>query len=150
MVYPIADIVVVTRFSVTQEFPRDSSRLCRGDKCVETHGAAKVTGWRVRCLPTLRPVEQELRVDTAGVHAMATRWGASVGDLNETVAPTGLGLSCQTSAAAVDAAHVDVAAFTAGLAARVGERASGVVQADPAISSRKLRRPPRWLPSFSR
>ena len=28
------------------------------------------------------------------------------------------------------AAHVDVAAFTAGLAARVVERASGVVQAD--------------------
>jgi hypothetical protein len=73
-------------------------------------------------------VEQELRVDTAGVHAMATRWGASVGDLNETVAPTGLGLSCQTSAAAVNAAHVDVAAFTAGLASRVGQRATGVVQ----------------------
>ena len=71
-----------------------------------------------------------MRVDTAGVQAMATRWSASVGDLNETVAPTGLGLSCQTSAAAVDAAHVDVAAFTAGLAARVGERATGVVRAD--------------------
>jgi hypothetical protein len=89
-----------------------------------------VTGWRGEVLPTLRPVGQELHVDTAGVHAMATRWGASVGDLNETVAPTGLGLSCQTSAAAVNAAHVDVTAFTAGLAARVGERASGVVQAD--------------------
>ena len=75
-------------------------------------------------------MEQELRVETADVHAMATRWGASVGDLNETVAPTGLGLSCQTSAAAVNAAHVDVTAFTAGLAARVGERASGVVRAD--------------------
>jgi hypothetical protein len=75
-------------------------------------------------------VEQELRVDTAGVHAMAGRWGASVGDLNETVAPTGLGLSCQTSAAAVDAAHVDVAAFAAGLAARVNERTTGVNQAD--------------------
>ena len=89
-----------------------------------------VTGWRVRFLPTLRPVGQELSVDTAGVHAMATRWGASVDDLHETVAPTGLGLSCQTRAAAVNAAHVDVTAFTAGLAARVGERASGVVQAD--------------------
>jgi hypothetical protein len=89
-----------------------------------------VTGWRVRYLPTLRPVGQELRVNTADVHAMATRWGASVGDLNETAAPTGLGLSCQTSAAAVDAAHVDVTEFTARLAARVGERASGVVQAD--------------------
>jgi hypothetical protein len=73
---------------------------------------------------------RELRVDTASVQAMATRWGASVGDLHQAVAPTGLGLSCQTSAAAVDAAHVDVAAFTAGLAARVGDRATGVLQAD--------------------
>jgi hypothetical protein len=81
-------------------------------------------------VPRLRPVEQTLRVDTAGVQAMATRWSASVGDLNEAVAPTGLGLSCQTSAAAVDAAHVDVAAFTAGRAARLGERATGVTQAD--------------------
>ena len=69
-------------------------------------------------------------MDTPGVHAMATRWGASVGDLNQMVAPTGLGLSCQTSAAAVNAAHVDVTAFTAGLATQVGDRASGVVQAD--------------------
>jgi hypothetical protein len=75
-------------------------------------------------------VGQELQVDTADVHAMVTRWGVSVGDLNETVAPTSLGLSCQTSAAAVNAAHVDVAAFTDGLAARVGHRASGVVRAD--------------------
>ncbi len=66
-------------------------------------------------------------MDTAGVHAMATRWSASVGDLHQVVAPTGLGLSCQSSAAAVDAAHIDVAAFTAGLASRVGERATGVV-----------------------
>ena len=78
----------------------------------------------------LRPVEHELRVDVAGVHAMATRWGASASDLNQAAEPTGLGLSCQTSAAAVGAAHVDVEAFTAGLAARVGERATGVVQAD--------------------
>jgi hypothetical protein len=73
---------------------------------------------------------QELRVDTAGVQAMATRWGTSVSDLHELAAPTGLGLSCQTSAAAVTAAHVDVTAFATGLAARVGERATGVVQAD--------------------
>ncbi|MGH3558804.1 MAG: hypothetical protein ACRDTK_15160 [Mycobacterium sp.] len=79
---------------------------------------------------TLSPVERALRVDTAGVQALATRWGASVRDLAETVAPAGLGLSCQTSAAAVNSAHLDVAAFTAGLAARVGERASGVAQAD--------------------
>jgi hypothetical protein len=74
-------------------------------------------------------VQQELRVDTAGVQAMAARWSASVGDLHEVAAPTGLGLSCQSSAAAVDAAHADVAAFTAGLASRVGERATGVVGA---------------------
>ena len=75
-------------------------------------------------------MERVLRVDTAGVQAMATRWGASVSDLAETVAPAGLGLSCQTSAAAVNSAHLDVAAFTGGLVARVGERATGVAQAD--------------------
>jgi hypothetical protein len=58
---------------------------------------------------------------------MATRWSAVVGDLGETVAPAGFGLSCQASAAAVEAAHVDVGAFTAALASRVGERATGVV-----------------------
>jgi hypothetical protein len=72
-------------------------------------------------------VQQELRVDTAGVQAMAARWSASAGDLHEVTAPTGRGLSCQTSAAAVDAAHVDVAAFIAALASRVGGRATGVV-----------------------
>jgi hypothetical protein len=71
-----------------------------------------------------------LRVDTTGVQAMAARWGASAADLDAAVAPAGLGLSCQASAAAVSAAHTDVAAFTAGLAARVGERATSVVQAD--------------------
>jgi hypothetical protein len=75
-------------------------------------------------------MERQLRVDTAGVHAMATRWGAAVGDLHAVVAPTGLGSSCQASAAAVNAAHGDVAAFTAALAARVGERATGVTRAD--------------------
>jgi malate/lactate dehydrogenase len=80
--------------------------------------------WMLR----LRSVEQVFRVDTAVVHAMATRWSASVADLDEIVAPSGLGLSCQTSAAAVDAAHADVVAFTAGLATRVGERATGVAQ----------------------
>jgi hypothetical protein len=73
---------------------------------------------------------QQLRVDTAAVHAMATRWGASVGDLAAAVAPAGLGLSCQASAAAVSAAHVDVTAFTAALAARVASRATHVVEAD--------------------
>jgi hypothetical protein len=61
---------------------------------------------------------------------MATRWGAAIGALHEPAAPTGLGLSCQASAAAVNAAHGDIAAFTAALAARVGDRATGVTQAD--------------------
>ena len=81
-------------------------------------------------MPTLRPVQQTLRVDTDGVQAMAPRWGASASDLEETAAPAGLGLSCQVSVAAVNAAHVDVAAFTAGLAARVGVHATGVARAD--------------------
>ncbi|WP_232232043.1 hypothetical protein [Mycobacterium triplex] len=51
-------------------------------------------------------------------------------ELTGLVAPAGLGLSCQGSAAAVNAAHVDVAAFTAKLAARVSGRATAVVQAD--------------------
>ena len=73
---------------------------------------------------------QLLRVDTAGVQAMATRWAASGGELNATVAPAGLGVSCQASAAAVAAAHVDVTAFTASLAARVGTRSAHVGVAD--------------------
>lgn len=71
-----------------------------------------------------------LRVDTADVRAMARRWGTCVSVLNDTVAPTGLGLSCQVSAAAVNAAHVDDAAFTAGLAAQVGARGVSVAQAN--------------------
>jgi hypothetical protein len=71
-----------------------------------------------------------LRADAAGAQAMATRWGASVGELNETAAPSGLGLSCQASAAAVSAAHADIAAFTAALATPVGTRATRVAEAD--------------------
>lgn len=71
-----------------------------------------------------------LRVDTAGVQAMAARWGASVGELIETTPPSGLGLSYQASAAAVDAAHADVATFTAALSTRVGTRATHVSEAD--------------------
>jgi hypothetical protein len=75
-------------------------------------------------------MQQTLRIDTTGVQAMATRWGASVGELNATVAPAGLGLSCQSSAAAVNAAHGDIAAFTAELAARVSVRVIGVAEAE--------------------
>jgi hypothetical protein len=60
---------------------------------------------------------------------MAARWDTSLGELTSTAAPAGLGLSCQVSAAAVNAAHGDVAAFTAGLAARVGARVNGVTEA---------------------
>lgn len=69
-------------------------------------------------------------MDTAGVQAMAARWGVSAGELQQAEAPTGLGLSCQTSAAAVDAAHADVAAFIAGLGAQVSGHADGVTAAD--------------------
>lgn len=89
-----------------------------------------VTGRQVICAPTLRSVLQTLRVNSPGVEAMAARWSASVDELDDTLAPAGLGLSCQVSAVAVDTAHADVTAFTAGLAARVGLHATGVVNAD--------------------
>jgi hypothetical protein len=73
---------------------------------------------------------QQLRVDTVGVQAMAGRWDASAGGLDETTAPTGIGLSCQASAAAVNAAHADITAFTAALATRVSVRAARVAEAD--------------------
>jgi hypothetical protein len=73
---------------------------------------------------------QLLRVDTAGVRAMATRWVASADELNATLAPARLGLSCQASAAAVTAAHADAMAFTAALATRVGTHATHVGEAD--------------------
>jgi len=73
---------------------------------------------------------QPLRVDTAAVQAMAGRWGPSVGELNATLAPAGAGLSCQASAAAVSAAHAEVTAFTASLAARVDAHSASVGVAD--------------------
>jgi hypothetical protein len=73
---------------------------------------------------------QQLRVDTVGVQAMASRWGASAGELSETVVPNGFGFSCQSSAAAVNAAHADITAFTAALATRVSVRAARVAEAD--------------------
>lgn len=75
-------------------------------------------------------MQQHLRVDTGGLQTLATRWGALADELNETIAPTRLGLSCQASAAAVSGAHGDVTAFSAALAARVGVRASHVAEAD--------------------
>jgi hypothetical protein len=75
-------------------------------------------------------MQQQLCVDTAAVPAMASRWGASAKELTATAAPAGLGLSCQASAAAVDAAHADITAFTAVLAGRVSVRADHVAEAD--------------------
>ena len=69
---------------------------------------------------------QHLRVDTAGLQAMATRWAALGGELHATLAPAGLGLSCQASAGAVHAAHADITA----LGARVSTRATHVADAD--------------------
>lgn len=87
---------------------------------------------------------QQLRVDTAGLQAMATRWDASAGELNETVAPARLGLSFQASAAAVNAAHADITAFTTALATRVGTHAIRVAQADTTTSLMKRTRPTSW------
>ncbi|MBV8293627.1 MAG: hypothetical protein JOY55_17790 [Mycobacterium sp.] len=75
-------------------------------------------------------MQQQLRVDTVGVQTMAGRWGTSAGELSETLAPTGFSLSCQASAAAVNAAHANVPAFTAALVARVGARAARVADVD--------------------
>jgi hypothetical protein len=61
---------------------------------------------------------------------MAARWGASADELTETAAPTVIGSSSQPSAVAVNAAHVDVAILTAGLAGRVGIRADHIADAD--------------------
>ena len=93
-------------------------------------GAAAVTGRHVTRLPTLSLVQQTLRVDTAGVQAMATRWGASAGDLNAAAPSAELGLSCQPSTAAVNTAHADITAVAAALAARVDARATHVAEAD--------------------
>jgi hypothetical protein len=73
---------------------------------------------------------QQLRVDTAALQAMATRWDATAGEQTLTAAPIGLELSSQPSAAAVNAAHADVAVFTADLATRVDMRTKHVTDAN--------------------
>ncbi|OBH21065.1 hypothetical protein [Mycobacterium sp. E3247] len=72
---------------------------------------------------------QVVRVDTAALQAMATRWAASAGELQASTAPTVSGLSCQASASAVNVAHADVTAFTAALANRVHAQATRVTEA---------------------
>jgi hypothetical protein len=83
-------------------------------------------------------MQRQLRVGTAGVRALASGWSAWVDELATTVAPAGLGLSCQASAAAVNDAQADVTAFTAALAARVGTRAAHVAQADSRYITNEL------------
>jgi hypothetical protein len=73
---------------------------------------------------------QQLRVETAVLQAMATRWGALAGELTKTVAHPRLGLSSQASASAVNAAQADIGSFTAELANRVDMRSSYVTDAD--------------------
>lgn len=89
-----------------------------------------MTGRHMTWLPRLSLVQQTLRVDTASVQAMATRWGTWVGDLGTATTPKALGLPCQPSATAVDSAHAEVTAFSAALAARVDARAADVADAD--------------------
>jgi hypothetical protein len=73
---------------------------------------------------------QQLRVATAALRAMVVSWGTSAGTLIETAPPAKLALSSQPSAAAVNAAHANVAIFTADLANRVDMRAQHVADAD--------------------
>jgi hypothetical protein len=88
-----------------------------------------LTDFSLRDSPNNLSLMQLVRVDT-GVQVIAGRWVASVGELNETAVPAGVGLSCQASAEAVTAAHADITAFTATLATRVGTHATHVGEAD--------------------
>lgn len=77
-----------------------------------------------------------LRVDGAGLHAVAARWDAAAGDLlSETAAPPTPGLSWQPSLSAVSAAHGAVASFRAKLAMRIGTRATSLAEADRRYAS---------------
>ena len=68
-------------------------------------------------------------VDIAGVQAMSGDWAGLIGELSGSRPPT-TGFSCQASAAAVSAAHADIAAFTASLVAHVQARGMEVAEAD--------------------
>lgn len=80
---------------------------------------------------TVRAMESALRVDTAGLQAIARRWRTFSGDLSgggeSGVVP---GLPCQPSAAAMNAGHADVTAGTAVLAGRLLAGAAWVAEAD--------------------
>ena len=61
---------------------------------------------------------------------MAGRWGGLAGELTEGLPPAGSGLSCQASAAAVNAAHAAVAKYERALVTRMQAGATHVVEAD--------------------
>jgi hypothetical protein len=76
-------------------------------------------------------MESRLRVDTFGVQVMASRWQALADNLSGgTELGARLGLSCQPSAAAVNAGHADITTGTAVLAARLLAGAARVALAD--------------------
>ena len=61
---------------------------------------------------------ETLRVDTGELLATASGWHGLTTELLPTAVPSGLGLSCQASAAAVNAVHVSAAAAGEAFAAR--------------------------------
>jgi hypothetical protein len=71
---------------------------------------------------------EQLRVDTAALQTMAASWATSAGELTQ--APAKLAISSQPSVAAVNAAHADVAIFTADLGNQVDIRAQHVIDAN--------------------
>jgi len=75
-------------------------------------------------------MRKPLLVDAVGVQLMANRWDVSACELNGTTVPAELGLSCQTSAAAVHSAHSDVAAFVVALSGRIGTRAADTLESN--------------------
>ncbi len=83
----------------------------------------------MRANSKLPRVVEKLRVDTAALRGMAGRWSGLAGELAEGSPPAGLGLSCQASAAAVNAAHAAVAKYERALVTRMHAGATHVVEA---------------------
>ena len=69
-------------------------------------------------------------MDTAALQTMAASWATSAGELTQAPAPAKLAISSQPSVAAVNAAHADVAIFTADLGNQVDIRAQHVIDAN--------------------
>lgn len=88
-----------------------------------------LTDFRRVAFPIKSPPMQAVRVDPAGLAAMAGRWATAAGELHVPAAPTASGLPSQASVAAVNVAHADVTAFTARLADRVQAHSRRVAEA---------------------